>query len=38
MEVTSPVKVSRTDRWLADPFMRPGFAPETLKYTKARGA
>lgn len=37
MEVSSPVKVSRTDRWLADPFMRPGFAPATLKYTKARG-
>jgi dihydropyrimidinase len=37
MEVSSPVKVSRTDRWLADPFTRPGFAPATLKYTKARG-
>jgi dihydropyrimidinase/dihydroorotase len=37
MEVSSPVKISRTDRWLADPLMRPGFAPETLKYTKARG-
>jgi dihydropyrimidinase/dihydroorotase len=37
MEVTSPVRVSRTDRWLADPYMRPGFSPETLKYTKPRG-
>lgn len=36
MEVSSPVKVSRTDRWLADPYMRPGFCAETLKYTKAR--
>jgi dihydropyrimidinase len=37
MEVNSPVRVSRTDRWLADPYHRPGFSPETLKYTKPRG-
>jgi dihydropyrimidinase len=37
MEVTSPVRVSRTDRWLADPYQRPGFSSETLKYTKQRG-
>jgi dihydropyrimidinase len=37
MEVNSPVRVSRTDRWLADPYHRPGFSPEILKYTKPRG-
>jgi dihydropyrimidinase/dihydroorotase len=37
MEVASRVRVSRTDRWLADPYDRTGFSPETLKYTKPRG-
>lgn len=37
-EIDSPVRVSRTNRWLADKYDRPGFCPETMKYSKPRGA
>lgn len=37
-EIDSPVRVSRTARWSADKYDRPGFCAETLKYTKPRGA
>lgn len=35
-EVTSPVRLPRPRRWLADDFERPGFAKETLRYTTVK--
>ncbi len=37
-QVATPTRVARTDRWLADPYMRPGFSPEALKYQGPRGS
>jgi dihydropyrimidinase/dihydroorotase len=36
LEVTSPVRLPRPRRMLADDFERPGFAKETLRYTSAK--
>jgi dihydropyrimidinase/dihydroorotase len=32
-QVTSPARLAPTASWLADDFVRPGFSPETTKYT-----
>lgn len=32
-QLTSPVRLAPTDRWMADEFAKPGFSPETTKYT-----
>jgi len=37
MNAHSPARVAVTDRWLADDFKKPGFSPETTKYTSVRG-
>lgn len=31
--VTEPTRVATSRRWLADDYVRPGFSPETLRYT-----
>lgn len=36
-DATSPARVASTGRWPADEFHRPGFAPETTKYTSMKG-
>jgi dihydropyrimidinase/dihydroorotase len=32
-QLTSPVRLAPTDRWMADEFAKPGFSLETTKYT-----
>jgi dihydropyrimidinase len=36
-QITSPVRVAPTDRWLSDDFAKPGFSPETTKYAEPIG-
>ncbi|REK21656.1 MAG: amidohydrolase [Actinobacteria bacterium] len=36
INANSPARVATTDRWLADDFQKPGFSPETTKYTSVR--
>ena len=37
LDANSPARVAPTHRWLADDFARPGFAPETTRYTRPIG-
>jgi dihydropyrimidinase len=36
-QLTSPARLAPTDRWLSDDFVKPGFSPETTKYTEPIG-
>jgi dihydropyrimidinase/dihydroorotase len=36
IDANSPARVAPIDRWLADDFKRPGFSPETTKYTSVK--
>ncbi len=36
-QLTSPVRLAPGERWLPEDFVRPGFSPETTKYTRPLG-